>query len=98
MDAWCCETSSAGADDEAVWFWRLDAGVKFARSRERRGQDSPIPEKSTGISVNTIARGMSVGGFNRSSQHPGQFSLPKRATRQGLRLGFSNRASFSVWH
>jgi hypothetical protein len=33
------ETSAAGADGEAVWFWRPEAGVKFARTPTRRADD-----------------------------------------------------------
>ena len=55
-----------------MWSWRPDAGAKLAMigdfalaaetpaSRGRRGQESPVPEESADISVNTIARGMPV--------------------------------------
>jgi len=42
-------TSAGGADGEAVWSWRPDAGVKFARSktfRGRRWQESPVTGES----------------------------------------------------
>jgi hypothetical protein len=41
-------TNGTEADGEDVWFWRLDAGVKFADGnfRKRRRQDSPISGKS----------------------------------------------------
>ena len=35
------------ADGEVVWSWRPDAGAKVAGlSRERRGQESPVPGES----------------------------------------------------
>ena len=44
-------TSASGADGEAVWFWRPEAGVKFARTPTRRADDgvnkAVVPGKST---------------------------------------------------
>ena len=44
------ETSVSGADGEAVWFWRPEAGVKFARTPTRRADDgvnkAVVPGKS----------------------------------------------------
>ena len=44
------ETSASGADGEAVWFWRPEAGVKFARTPTRRANDgvnkAVVPGKS----------------------------------------------------
>ena len=39
VDATERETSAAVADGEAVWFWRPEAGVKFARTPTRRADD-----------------------------------------------------------
>ena len=39
MDAAERETSAPLADGEAVWFWRPEAGVKFARMPTRRADD-----------------------------------------------------------
>ena len=39
MDATERETSASGADGEAVWFWRPEAGVKFAGMPTRRADD-----------------------------------------------------------
>ena len=56
------ETSAFVADGEAVWFWRPEAGVKFARtpkaSRGRRGQQSGGPRGERGRNRKTIAWGM----------------------------------------
>jgi hypothetical protein len=49
------------ADGEVVWFWRSDAGVKFAglsESDDRRWQPSMVTGKSTKETVKTIAQGM----------------------------------------
>ena len=44
------ETSAPLADGEAVWFWRPEAGVKFARTPTRRADDgvnkAVVPGKS----------------------------------------------------
>ena len=44
------ETSAPLADGEAVWFWRPEAGVKFARTPTRRADDgvnkAVVPEES----------------------------------------------------
>jgi len=52
----------AGADGEAVWFWRPYAGVKFARTPTRRADDGVNkaigPREEHGVSRKTIAWGM----------------------------------------
>jgi hypothetical protein len=41
-------TSVTSADGEVVWFWRPDAGAKFAEMIcGRRWQESPVTGKST---------------------------------------------------
>jgi hypothetical protein len=60
---WRRRTSGAIADGENVWFWRPDAGAKFAmmlRSTRMTGARKPGPREEHGISVNTIAQGMPV--------------------------------------
>jgi hypothetical protein len=48
MDALARKTSDAGADGEAVWSRRRDAGAKLVvMIRERRWQESPFTEEST---------------------------------------------------
>ena len=51
-------TRALKADGEVVWFWRPDAGVKFAKGnfRGRRWQESPVTGKSTKEPVKTIAQ------------------------------------------
>ena len=50
MAATARETSAPLADGEAVWFWRPEAGVKFARTPTRRADDgvnkAVVPGKS----------------------------------------------------
>jgi hypothetical protein len=60
VDAKARETSDADADGEVVWFWRLDAGVKFLRSKllGGDGDNKPITEESAKETVKTIAQGM----------------------------------------
>jgi hypothetical protein len=40
------ETNAPDADDEAVWSWRLDAGVKFAKRSQATVTKSPIAGES----------------------------------------------------
>ena len=67
------ETSAFVADGEAVWFWRPEAGVKFAR-RQRvarmTGQQSGGPRGERGVSRKTIAWGMpDVSGASAVNTH-----------------------------
>jgi len=46
-----CRTSSANADDKAVWSWSPDAGIKLAKMMdERRWLQSPVHRGERGIS------------------------------------------------
>ena len=62
MAATARATSASGADGEAVWFWRPEAGVKFARTPTRRADDGVNkaigPRGERGASRQTIAWGM----------------------------------------
>jgi len=60
MDATARETSASGADGEAVWFWRPNAGAKFATTPTRRADDGGTagPREEREISRKTIAWGM----------------------------------------
>ena len=49
MDAMARETNELVADGEVAWSWPPDAEAKLAAldsARERRGQESPVPEES----------------------------------------------------
>ena len=48
------------ADGEAVWFWRPNAGAKFATTPTRRADDGGTagPREERGVSRKTIAWGM----------------------------------------
>ena len=53
------ETNASGADGEAVWSWRPDAGVKFLRSK-LLGDDGGKKAGHRGereVTRNTIAQG-----------------------------------------
>jgi hypothetical protein len=58
---WRRKTSGVVADDEAVWSWRPDAGVKLAEAiPPATVAKKPGHRGEHGVSVKTIARGMPV--------------------------------------
>jgi hypothetical protein len=55
-----CWTGDGCSDGEVVWFWHPDAGAKLAtmliHRGLRRGQESPVPGKSTKETVKPSRR------------------------------------------
>ena len=54
------QTTDAGADGQAVWSWRSEAGAKFLRSkllRDDGGNQAMVTGESAEYAVKTIARG-----------------------------------------
>jgi|HubBroStandDraft_4_1064222.scaffolds.fasta_scaffold3621051_1 hypothetical protein len=54
------QTADAGADGQAVWSWRSEAGAKFLRSklpRDDGGNQAMVTGESAEYAVKTIARG-----------------------------------------
>ena len=58
MDARLAKDDASGADGEAVWSWRRDAGVKFvSKSSRATVATKPVHRGERGISRKTIAQG-----------------------------------------